>query len=368
MFSSVLKNFENFDFEGFLENQTNDTILNILNKEDLNEFDFLALLSQSAKSNLKLMAEKAFFIAKKNQGSTILLYTPLYIDNHCENECVYCSFNLKNKIKRKKLNFQEIEKEAIEISKSGISHILLLTGESKNSAPIEYIKKSILILKKYFECISIEIYPIEIDEYLQLVEAGVSGLTIYQEVYNPIIYDKIHLSGPKKNYDFRLNAPERGSLAGMKFINIGALLGLDNFKKEAFFSVLHLIYLKNKYPHIEFNISFPRIRPHIGVFEDVFEVNDLDLIQLILAFRIFDKKSGITLSTRESINLRNALIPFGITNVSAGVLTNIGGHSSDITETGDCQFEINDNRSVGQMFKYLKSTGFEPIFKNWMYL
>ncbi len=365
-FYDCYSEYKDMNFHDFFNTVQDDDILKILSKDKLSKYDFLSLLSPTAEKYLEKMAEKAQKLSLQHFGKTILLYTPLYLSNYCVNKCAYCSYNIENKINRKTLTFEEIEAEAKAISSTGLKHILVLTGESNKEAPVSYIAEAVKILKKYFDSICIEIYPLTKDEYSMLVEAGVDGLTIYQEVYNESIYDKVHIAGPKKNYKFRLDAPERGCLAKMRSVSIGALLGLDDWRKEAFYTGLHADYLQNKYSEMEVSLSIPRIRPHVGSFNDLSFVEDKNLLQIILAFRIFLPYVGINISTREKQSFRDNLIPLGITKMSAGVSTEVGGHTSG--STGDSQFEISDGRNVEQVKKAILDKNYQPIFKDWMAL
>ncbi|MGL5086694.1 MAG: 2-iminoacetate synthase ThiH [Clostridium sp.] len=355
---------KNINFNVFFEKVRDEDILNILSKSKITKWDFLALISPKAEKYMEEMAQKAQQLSLQHFGKTILLFTPLYLSNYCVNKCAYCSYSIGNKIKRKTLTMEEIEVEAKAIAATGLRHILILTGESSKEAPISYIASAVKILKKIFDSISIEIYPLTSEEYIEVVEAGVDGLTVYQEVYNEEIYDKVHISGPKKNYKFRIDAAERGCIAKMRSVNVGALLGLDNWRSEGFFAALHADYLQNKYSEMEVSLSMPRIRPHVGVFDDVKDVSEKNLLQLIMATRIFLPYIGITLSTREREVFRNNLIPLGITKMSAGVTTEVGGHTSE--STGDAQFEISDNRSVIDVKEAVLNKGYQPIFKDWM--
>ncbi|WP_432407661.1 2-iminoacetate synthase ThiH [Wukongibacter sp. M2B1] len=352
------------DFSKFFEEITESDVLRTLNKERLDRYDFLTLLSPAAGGLLEDIAQKSHGITVQNFGKTIQLYTPMYLANHCVNKCAYCGFNVSNDIVRKSLTMDEIEEEAKAISLSGLRHILILTGESKKDSPVSYIVDSVKIIKKYFDSISIEIYPLTEDEYREVIAAGVDSLTIYQEVYSEEIYDKVHIAGPKKNYRFRLDAPERGCKAKMRSVNIGSLLGLDDWRKEAFFTGLHAEYLENKYSDVEISVSLPRIRPHAGSFSDVYLVDDKALVQIMMAFRLFIPRAGITISTREGKSLRNNLIPLGVTKMSAGVSTEVGGHSSQTKS--DSQFEISDTRNVDEMKTMLLTKGYQPVLKDWM--
>jgi len=329
--------------------------------------ELLELLSPEAEDHLEEMAQKAKNLTLQNFGKAISLYTPLYLSNHCENECLYCGFTAKNEIPRKKLTPEELRKEAEFISKTGLQHILILTGESRKITPLSYIKQCLEILKPLFSSISIEIYPLTEDEYRQLIAGGVDGLTIYQEVYDQDIYQKLHPQGPKKDYRFRLDAPERAAKAKMRTINIGTLLGLAPWRKEAPCLLNHAKYLQDKYPEAEISISLPRLQPQFNNFSTPYEVTDKNIVQLITAARIFMPRLGITLSTRENRTFRDNLIGLGITKMSAGSTTAVGGHTIGETYIKDTtQFEISDRRDVSQIKAMLLEKGYQPVLKDWI--
>jgi 2-iminoacetate synthase len=338
-------------------------LIRVLSKEQLNADDYLTLLSPAASNHLEAMAKRANEVTLKHFGRTVLLYTPIYIANHCANKCVYCSFNIENNIHRMQLNAAEIEAEAINIKKEGFQHVLLLTGEDRKSTPVSYIVEAVKILRKYFQAVSIEIYPLSEEEYRQVIEAGVSGLTIYQETYDRDRYKSLHLKGPKRHYETRLNAPEDGAKAGMRFINIGALLGLTNGIYDAFMTGLHAHYLQRKYPEVEYGVSLPRMRPHIGEFQDFTPIDDPYFVQVLLAYRLFLPSMSINISTREDGTFREHLIPLGATNMSAGVSTSVGGHIED--QGSEAQFEIADERSLSEMCQAIKAVGYQPVLQNW---
>jgi len=355
--------FKELPFEsswGLLDNRKIETILR---KERINFNDFLALLSPVAEEHLEEMAQKARRLTVQNFGRTIILYTPMYLSNYCINRCLYCGFNVDNRLTRRQLTLEEVEREAQVISATGLKHILILTGEAPKKASLEYLQDCVQILKKYFTSIAIEIYPLAEAEYSQLIAAGVDGLTIYQETYQEDVYDSLHLSGPKKDYRFRLDAPERACRAAMRSVNIGALLGLADWRKEAFFTGLHADYLQNKYLDTEVSISLPRIRPHLGGFQPVSPVSDKNLVQIMLAFRLFMPRVGIAVSTRERAEFRDNVMALGVTKMSAGSTTSVGGHSSPKDDTG--QFEISDQRDVEEMREAIFKLGYQPVFKDW---
>ena len=365
-FYETYKEYEKFDFNTYLESITEDQILRIIGKERLSALDFLALLSPKAIGSLELMARRSQQLTLQHFGKVIYLYTPMYLANFCVNQCVYCGFNVKNHITRKKLSLEEVETEAKAIAATGLKHLLILTGESRKESPVSYIRECVEVLKKYFTSISIEIYPLETQEYVELIEAGVDGLTIYQEVYNEEVYDQLHLSGPKKIYRFRLYAPERACEAHMRSVGLGALLGLDDWRKEAFYTGLHADYLQNKYMDTEISLSFPRIRPHAGAFQPKCSVDDRELVQIMLAMRLFIPRAALTISTRERPEFRDNLIGIGITKMSAGSSTEVGGHSQEDKSEG--QFAVSDERSVEEIKEMIYKKGYQPVFKDWQSL
>lgn len=362
-FYNKLMEYDNFDFHKFFNKVSDEDIEGILLKEYLNELDFLKLLSPTAEKYLEPMAKKARKLSLQNFGKSISLYTPMYVANYCVNKCAYCGYNVENKVKRKKLTLEEVEKEAKSIYDTGLRHILILTGESKFHTPVSYVKDCVQVLKKYFSSISIEVYPLEEEEYKELIDAGVNGLTVYQEVYNREVYDKVHIAGPKKNFTYRLEAPERACKAGIHSLGVGALLGLYKWREEAFFSGLHAYYIQQNYPWVEMSMSVPRIRPHAGSFNDIYEVTDKNIVQALLAYKLFLPRAGTNITTRECAEFRDNLIPLGVTKMSAGVSTEVGGHSNE--NKGEAQFDIADPRSVDEMKNILKDKGYNPIFKDW---
>lgn len=355
--------YRDFDFDSFFECVTDEDIKRIINKTRLTQLDYLALLSPTAERYLEEIAQKAHRATLQYFGKTILLYTPLYLSNYCTNQCLYCGFNTRNSIHRKQLTLEEVSVEGEKIAQTGLKHILILTGDAKNKATPQYIQECIKVLKKYFESISIEVYAMEQEEYVRLVDAGVDGITLYQETYNEEIYDAVHLKGPKKDYRYRLDAPERACKASIRTVNIGALLGLDNWRREAFFTGLHAYYLQNRYTDIEVSISFPRLRPHAGSFQTEHRISDRNMVQMMVAFRLYMPRVGMTISTRESAQFRDNIIRLGVTKMSAGSTTVVGGHTQKDRSTG--QFDISDERNVAQMRETLLQLGYQPVFKDW---
>ncbi|WP_347488829.1 2-iminoacetate synthase ThiH [Desulfoscipio sp. XC116] len=363
---SFYEEYKKFSSDGFLSffNELEDKDIRcVLSKSRLSNLDYLALLSPRAEKYLEEMAQKAHRLTLQHFGRTIQLFTPLYLSNYCVNSCVYCGFQVHNKLVRKKLSPDEVNAEAQIIAGTGLKHILILTGESRKHSPVTYIKDCTSVLKKYFTSIAIEVYPLSEQEYADLVRIGVDSLTMYQEAYNEQVYLAMHPAGPKRDYQFRLDAPERACRAGIRSVNLGALLGLHDWRTEAFFTGLHADYLQNNYPDVEVSISPPRMRPHLGGFTPPVAVSDKNLVQYILAFRLFMPRGGITVSTRENPQLREDLIKLGVTKMSAGSCTAVGGRTEPAESTG--QFDISDERDVAAMTGVIYSHGYQPVFKDW---
>ncbi|MDO8586180.1 MAG: 2-iminoacetate synthase ThiH [Armatimonadota bacterium] len=361
-FLDTIDQYQDFDTDAFFGRVTEADVRRAIGRDRLGPLDYLTLLSPQADICLEEMAQKAHRLTVQHFGRTMLLFTPMYVANHCVNQCRYCGFNAKNDLHRMRLTVDEVTAEAEIIAASGLKHILLLTGEDRSHTPVSYIRDCIEVLKRYFTSISIEIYPLTEPEYRELTEAGVDGLTIYQETYNRDTYAYLHPAGPKRNYRFRLDAPERGCRAGMRGVNIGALLGLADWRKDAFLAGLHADYLQRSYPDVEISISPPRVRPQLGGFVPEIEVTDKNLVQYVTAFRLFMPRSGITLSTREAPRLRDNMTRLGVTKMSGGVSAAVGGRSH-CDETG--QFEIADERSVAEVAKMLYEQGYQPVYKDW---
>jgi 2-iminoacetate synthase len=352
------------DFKRLFSQVSENQVAKALNQTSLQANDFLALLSPAAVPALEQMAQAAHRSTVRNFGRVLLLYTPLYLANYCVNYCLYCGFSAKNQIERRKLNLAEVESEAKAIAVSGLKHLLILTGESREESPVSYVCECVAVLRSYFPSISIEIYPVSTGEYAELVAAGVDGMTIYQEVYHQETYARLHPKGPKRDYRFRIEAPERAGEAGMRTLNIGALLGLYDWRTEVFITGLHVDYLQRRFPEAEIGVSCPRMRPYSGGgYQPESQVDDTNLVQAIVALRLFLPRVGITLSTREDASLRNNLIRLGITKISAGSSTAVGGHTDGKDSVG--QFDISDHRSVPEMQAAISSLGYKPILKDW---
>ncbi len=366
----VLSQMDSYDYNKY----TAADVKRALVKDKCDTEDFKALLSPAAEPFLEQMARKAKIETSKHFGNTVYIFTPLYIANYCENYCIYCGFNCYNDINRKKLSADEIEKEMKVIADSGIEEILMLTGESRSASDVKYIGEACKLATKYFKNVGLEIYPVNVDEYKYLHECGADYVTVFQETYNSDKYETLHLMGHKRVFPYRFEAQERALMGGMRGVGFSALLGLADFRKDALASALHVYYLQRKYPHAEYSLSCPRLRPIINNDKiNPLDVHERQLCQVLCAYRIFLPYVGITVSSREQKHFRDGIIKIAATKVSAGVSTGIGDHESKYTgkkeeDTGDEQFEISDGRSFDEMYKDVSSEGLQPVLNDYVYV
>jgi len=366
----VIAAMDSYDYDSY----TAEDVRRALSHETCSIEDFKALLSPAAAPFLEEMARRAELETQKHFGNTVYIFTPLYIANYCQNYCVYCGFNCYNNIHRKKLSMEEIEEEMKVIADTGMEEILMLTGESRKYSDVQYIGEAVKIARKYFRNIGIEIYPVNTDEYKYLHECGVDYVTVFQETYNSDKYETLHLLGHKRVWPYRFDAQERALKAGMRGAGFSALLGLDDFRKDALASALHVYYLNRKYPHAELSLSCPRLRPIVNNDKiNPRDVGEKELCQVLCAYRIFLPYVGITVSSRESRSFRDGIAKICATKVSAGVSTGIGDHEAKYTgkedeDVGDEQFEINDNRSIKRMYADMEQGGLQPVLNDYIYV
>ena len=331
--------------------------------------DFGALLSPAALPLLEEIAVQAKKEKEQYFGNSVSMFTPLYIANYCENFCIYCGFNCHNRIRRAQLNAEEIEQEMAAIAKTGLQEILILTGESKTKSTVEYIGEACRIAKKYFRVIGLEVYPMNSQDYAYLHTCGADYVTVFQETYHSEKYETLHLAGHKRIFPYRLNAQERALKGGMRGVGFAALLGLDDFRKDAFATGMHAWYLQKKYPHAEISFSCPRLRPIINNDKiNPMDVHEAQLLQVVCAYRLLLPSASITVSTRECARVRDNLMKIAATKISAGVSTAIGEHVEEMEDKGDAQFEISDTRSVQEVYDGLEQLGFQPVMADSIYV
>lgn len=330
-------------------------------KRDLE--DFKALISPAATDFLEEMAQLSHRLTQKRFGKTIQMYVPLYLSNECQNICTYCGFSFDNKIRRKTLTEEEILKEVAVLKRMGYEHVLLVTGEANQTVGVPYLQKVIRLIKPYFSQISIEIQPLDQDEYEILVAEGVHAVLVYQETYHEEDYKKHHPKGKKSNFQYRIQTPDRLGAAGIHKMGLGVLIGLEDWRVDCFFTAMHLRYLEKLYWQSTYSISFPRLRPFSGGLEPKVEMSDRELVQLICAYRIFDEEVELSISTRENEIFRDNIIKLGITSMSAGSKTNPGGYVVEPESLE--QFEISDERSPQAIASVIQAQGYEAVWKNW---
>ena len=363
MLDEVIEAMNNYDYDKYTERD----VKSALAHDVITPEDFAALLSPAALPFLEEIAQRAQIETRKHFGNSIAMFTPLYIANYCENYCIYCGFNCYNKIRRAKLTAEEIEVEMQAIAKTGLQEILLLTGESRKMSDVNYIAEACAIAKKYFKVVGVEVYPMNSDEYAKLHANGADFVTVFQETYNSDKYETLHLEGHKRVFPYRFYAQERAILGGMRGVGFAALLGLDDFRKDAFATGMHAYLLQKKYPHAEIAFSCPRLRPIINNDKiNPKDVHEPQLLQVICAYRIFMPFASITISTRECERFRNNIIKIAATKISAGVDVGIGGHSG--AQKGDEQFEISDPRNVDEVFKAIEEQGLQPVMSDYIYV
>ena len=351
--------------------------------------DFARLISPAARLSLEQMARRSQALTQKNFGKTIRLFAPLYLSNECINSCLYCGFSRENPIARVTLSQEEVLIEAQALAGIGMRNLLLVAGEHPRFIPVDYLAGCVSAVRQAVPSVSLEVGPLDQSGYAKMVLSGAEGLVVYQETYQREIYAELHTAGPKKDFDWRLETPERAYAAGFRRLGIGALFGLADWRLEALAVAAHAEYLQKHCWRSQITISLPRLRPCAGDFQARSALEDRDLVQLICAFRCFLPEAGLVLSTREPASLRDRLIPLGITLMSAGSHTEPGGYTGagqeklHLTERGKivplpanasewspgngatAQFEIADDRTPSSVAEAIRRLGYDPVWKDW---
>jgi 2-iminoacetate synthase len=343
------------------------------------------LLAPSTDGQLAAIARQSQELTRAFFGRTIRLFAPLYLSNECINSCAYCGFSRENAILRVTLDLDAVRAEGRHLAAQGFRHVLLVAGEHPKFVSSGYLVECVRALASDFPSIAIEVAPLDVEDYSRLVRAGAEALVVYQETYDRAVYADLHKAGPKKDYDWRIGCPERAYAGGFRRIGVGALFGLRDWREEATALAMHLAHLLRTCWKAQFTLSFPRLRPCAGEFAPLAPMSDRDYIQLVCAMRICFPQVGIVLSTRESPALRDALIPLGVTSISAGSHTEPGGYTGqgkdslhftvagrlhapvafDAATSATQQFSIADARSPAEMSAHLRASGFEAVWKDW---
>ena len=390
-FSSVFHRLPIADLANQSRLATAQAIASVLEKPSPALGDFPTLLSAAAAPQLEELSRRSQLVTQQRFGKVIRFFAPLYLSNECINNCKYCGFSRDNAILRVTLSIDEVQREARELARQGFRNILLVAGEHPKFVSTHYLRDCVAALHAEFPSISLEVGPMETAEYRPLAEAGAEGLVVYQETYDRSIYEQVHTAGPKRNFDWRLDTPERAYNAGFRRLGIGALFGLADWRSEAISVALHCDYLLRHCWKSQLSISLPRLRPHAGEFEPLTQITDRQLLQLICALRLTFPDVGLVLSTREPARLRDGLFPLGITHISAGSHTEPGGYTgagkdnTHITQRGRIlpgnssewaapanartnatgQFAIADERTPAEVVSVLRHLGYEPVWKDW---
>lgn len=331
-------------------------------KENLSLEDFKALVSPAALPYLDQLALVSNKKTRRRFGKTIQLYIPLYLSNKCINSCIYCGFSRNNSTSRTTLSVVQAVAEVKAISEKGFKHVLLVTGEHPECG-LSYLKEIIKAIKPFFAQIAIEVAPMGTMDYKALIEVGLNSVYIYQETYNSGSYPVFHPSGKKSDFRYRLETPDRLGQAGIYRIGLGCLLGLDDWRVDSWFTALHIAYLSRKYWTTRYSVSLPRLRPAAGAYQPLHPVTEKELLQLICAYRLVFEDLEISLSTREEGRLRDILLPYGITAMSAGSKTHPGGYTHCADEL--TQFEVGDTRHPHEVAMAIQKAGFKAVWKDW---
>jgi 2-iminoacetate synthase len=357
---------ENTDWQAVTQchqEKTEQDVLRALGKDKLDVEDFTALISPAAEPYLLEMVAKSERLTLQRFGNTLSLFAPLYLSNTCANECTYCGFSMSNAIKRLTLNEIQVGKEVAAIKSKGFDHILLVTGET-NKVSMPYFERMIPLVKPHFSQLSMEVQPLDASEYKQLQGIGLDGVLVYQETYRRKTYLEHHLRGNKSNFNYRLDAPDRIGQAGIHKIGLGVLLGLEDWRTDSVMMAHHLRHLQKRYWRSRFSVAFPRIRPCEGGIVPKSVISDRQLVQLIAAWRLFDRDLEMSLSTRESPEFRQHAVRMGFTTMSAESKTQPGGYADDSQEALE-QFEISDERPVAEIMAMIREQGREVVWKDW---
>lgn len=362
-----IEEFNELSWENTLKkiyNTSETEVLASLNKKGRRNLnDFAHLISPAAAPYLLQMAEQAHQLTLKRFGNTVQMYIPMYLSNECQNICTYCGFSLDVDIPRKTLTDEEIIREAEYLKAKGYEHILLVTGEANKTVGVDYFEHAIDLLKPYFAYISIEVQPLEQEEYERLIAKGLHAVLVYQETYRKEDYKKHHPKGKKSNFEYRLNTPDRLGKAGIHKMGLGALIGLEDWRVDSYYTAAHLAYLYRNYWQTKYSISFPRLRPCAGGPVLKSEMTDKQLVQLITAYRLCFENVELSISTRENASFRDQAMKIGVTSMSAESKTEPGGYTAPKEALE--QFEIDDDRTTEEMVRIIEKQGYEAVFKDW---
>lgn len=324
---------------------------------------FAALLSPAAEPLLEEIAVRAREVTRAHFGNSVCMFTPLYVSNYCVNGCVYCGFHKGNRIDRLKLDLDQVARELDAIAATGLEDVLILTGETHSAEDVRYVCDCVSLAAERFAEVGIEVFPMNTEDYARVQAAGADYVTVFQETYDPVRYDELHPFGPKSVFAYRFNAQERALRGGMRGVAFGALLGLDDFRRDAFACGLHAMEVQRRHPDAEISMSLPRLRPAAHMDQSS-GVSEAQLLQVSMAYRLFLPYVGQTISTRERAGFRDGIVGISATKISAGVSVGIGEHSG--AGHGEGQFVISDPRGVDDVVSALRSNGLQPVMADYV--
>ncbi|MBV8043127.1 2-iminoacetate synthase ThiH [Pluralibacter sp.] len=347
-----------------INSKTVDDVERALNARTLSRDDMMALLSPAASGYLEAIAQRAQRLTRQRFGNTVSFYVPLYLSNLCANDCTYCGFSMSNRIKRKTLDAEEIARECQAIRALGFEHLLLVTGEHQSKVGMDYFRRHLPAIRRQFASLQMEVQPLSQAEYAELKNLGLDGVMVYQETYHEAEYSRHHLKGNKQDFFWRLETPDRLGRAGIDKIGLGALIGLsDSWRVDCYMVAEHLLWLQQRYWQSRYSISFPRLRPCAGGIQPASLMDEKQLVQTICAFRLLAPEAELSLSTRESPQFRDHVIPLAITHVSAFSKTQPGGYADDHPELE--QFSPHDGRRPQEVASAIAARGLQPVWKDW---
>ncbi|WP_413113112.1 2-iminoacetate synthase ThiH [Thaumasiovibrio sp. DFM-14] len=363
-FSDIFSQMSWDDIRLSIYSKTAEDVERALHKPKRDLEDFKALISPAAEPYLEQMAQLSSALTRKRFGNTVGFYVPLYLSNLCANACTYCGFSMENRLKRRILDANEVERECTAIKALQFDNILLVTGEHERKVGMAYFREILPIVKSQFSYLAMEVQPLEREEYAELKTLGLDAVMVYQETYNSYTYAEHHLRGKKRDFHYRLQTPDRLAQAGIDKIGIGALIGLDEWRTDCFYVAAHLDYLERTYWQTRYSISFPRLRPCEGGVQPKSVMNDRQLVQLMCAYRLLNPEVELSLSTRESASFRDNVLPLGVTTMSAESKTQPGGYADNVAEELE-QFAISDERTAAQVASAVQQRGFQVVWKDW---
>ncbi len=321
--------------------------------------------------------EEIYTLAKKIKqdyyGNRIVLFAPLYLSNYCVNGCVYCPYHAKNKhIPRKKMTQEEIKEEVIALQDMGHKRLALETGEDPINNPIEYVLDSIKTIYSInhkngaIRRVNVNIAATTVENYRKLKEAGIGTYILFQETYDKVRYEKLHPTGPKHNYDYHTEAMDRAMEGGIDDVGMGVLFGLSTYKYEFAALLMHAEHLEARFGVGPHTISVPRIRKADDIDPSAFEngIDDDTFAKIVACIRIAVPYTGMIISTRESAKTRKRVLDLGISQISGGSKTSVGGyaHPQDVSEEDTAQFDVEDRRTLDEVIKWLMQIGYVPSF------